>query len=244
VTPLLEVEGLIKRFGGVAAVDGCSFAVETGTITALIGPNGSGKTTAFNLITGYLHADAGTVTYAGARVRRPDPTGLYRTGLSRTFQRARVFPELTVRENLAVAIQQPSRSLLRRSMSDSDYARGSELLAEFGLAAMADDRAGSLSFGQRKLLEFAAVLMGSPRLVLLDEPAAGVNPVMVETIERHVRTLNERGLTFLVVEHDMQLVMRLSDTVVVLDHGVTIAQGTPHEIQTDPRVLDAYLGTA
>ena len=244
MTPLLEVAGLTKRFGGVAAVDGCSFAVEQGTITALIGPNGSGKTTAFNLITGYLQADAGEVTYAGVRVRRPDPTALYRTGLSRTFQRARVFPELTVRENLAVAIQQPSLSLLRRSLSRSDSERADELLAEFGLSALADDKAGSLSFGQRKLLEFAAVLMGTPKLVLLDEPAAGVNPVMVETIERHVRALNERGLTFLVVEHDMQLVMRLSDTVIVLDHGVAIARGTPREVQTDARVLDAYLGTA
>jgi ABC-type branched-subunit amino acid transport system ATPase component len=228
----------------VAAVDACSFAVEEGSVTALIGPNGSGKTTAFNLITGYLSADSGSVTFAGRAVRRPDPTRLARAGLARTFQRARVFSELTVLENLAVALQQPWRSLLRQALGRTERERADALVEEFGLTRVAHDRAGSLSFGQRKLLEFASLLMGEPRLVLLDEPAAGVNPVMVEAIERHIRDLNTRGLTFLVVEHDMQLVMRLSDTVIVLDHGTTIATGTPLEMQKDPLVLDAYLGLA
>ena len=242
MTPLLAVEGLTKRFGGVAAVDGCSFAVEQGSVTALIGPNGSGKTTAFNLITGYLPADSGTVTFAGRTVRRPDPTRLARAGLARTFQRARVFPELTVLENLAVALQQPWKALLGRALGPVERRRAEALLEEFSLTRVARDRAGSLSFGQRKLLEFASLLMGEPQLVLLDEPAAGVNPVMVETMERHIRDLHARGLTFLLVEHDMHLVMRLSDTVIVLDHGTVIAAGPPLEVQRDPIVLDAYLG--
>jgi ABC-type branched-subunit amino acid transport system ATPase component len=242
MTSLLAVEGLTKRFGGVAAVDGCSFAVEQGSVTALIGPNGSGKTTAFNLITGYLPADSGTVTFDGRTVRRPDPTRLARAGLARTFQRARVFPELTVLENLAVALQQPWKALLGQALGPVERRRAEALLEEFGLTRVARDRAGSLSFGQRKLLEFASLLMGEPQLVLLDEPAAGVNPVMVETMERHIRDLHARGLTFLLVEHDMHLVMRLSDTVIVLDHGTVIAAGPPLEVQRDPIVLDAYLG--
>ena len=242
MTTLLEVEGLSKRFGGVAAVDECSFSVEEGTITALIGPNGSGKTTAFNIITGYLKPDSGAIRFDGRWVKEPNPARLYRQGLSRTFQQARVFPELSVQENLVVAAGCSWLDLFGTRLTKTDRRRAGAMLEEFRLSGLAELPAAELSYGQRKLLEFAAVLMSQPKLVLLDEPTAGVNPVMIETMERHIRARYREGVTFLIVEHDMQLVMRLCDPVIVLDRGARIAMGTPAEVQVDPIVLDAYLG--
>jgi branched-chain amino acid transport system ATP-binding protein len=242
MSALLTVEGLRKHFGGVAAVDDCSLEVREGTITALIGPNGSGKTTAFNLITGYLRADAGRVRFAGQEFSPPHPTRLYRAGLTRTFQQARIFPDLTLVQNMVAAVQQPWTATFTPAVRRRERERALELLDEFGIARLAEERAGNLSYGQKKLLEFAAVLMGEPQLVLLDEPTAGVNPVLVEQIEERIRALNGRGLTFLVVEHNMNLVMRLCDPVVVLAQGTKLAEGHPDEVRSDPRVLDAYLG--
>jgi neutral amino acid transport system ATP-binding protein len=241
VTPILETVSLTKHFGGVTAVDNCSLMVEVGTITALIGPNGSGKTTAFNLITGFLPADSGQVLLDGRAVR-PRPASMVRHGMCRTFQQARVFSEMTVRENMVVASRPAWQSLLGRRVNAADRMRSTELLDEFNLGDKADSLAADLSYGQRKLLEFAAVLMAQPRLVLLDEPSAGVNPIVIEAMERHIRDRHAAGVTFLVVEHDMGLVMRLCDPVIVLDRGTPILTGPPAVVQDDPRVLDAYLG--
>jgi len=242
VSALLEVAGLRKHFGGVAAVDGCSLSVEAGTITGLIWPNGSGKTTVFNLVTGYVRADAGVILFRGRSVRRPNPGSLARRGLVRTFQQSRVFPQLSLVANMTLARPVRSWEFGRAAISREEGARAEELLEEFGLGSHSHVAAGELSYGQQKLLEFATVLMGRPKVVLLDEPTAGVNPVVIERITDHIRRLNEQGLTFLVVEHDMNVVMSLCDPLIVLDRGAKIAEGHPLEVQRNPAVLDAYLG--
>jgi ABC-type branched-subunit amino acid transport system ATPase component len=248
----LRIEGLVKHFGGVAALDGVSFAVEPGEIVGLIGPNGSGKTTLFNCVTGYLSPEPPSrVKWLGQDIigRRPDE--IARLGIVRTFQEARVFRAMTVIDGLLMALQQHQedrlwqRFLHARSISVLERAgrkRGAELLDMVGLSKFAHAPIGTLSYGQRKLFIFAAALIADPRIVLLDEPTAAVNPVIIDRIKVYVRELNRQGMTFLLVEHNMDFVMDLCHRVVVLDHGVRIAEGPPEVIQNDRRVIDAYFG--
>jgi branched-chain amino acid transport system ATP-binding protein len=253
MTALLEVEGVVRRFGGVSAVDGASFAVEEGSITSLIGPNGAGKSTLFNVVSGFLRADAGRVLLASRRIDRRPAYAIARAGLVRTFQTPRVLARLTVRENvllgaaghpgerLPLTILRPG-SVRRRERAARE--RADELLALVRLDGHADALASTLSGGQRKLLDFARAVMAGPRLLLLDEPMAGVNPTLRVQLLEHVLELREReGVTFLLVEHDLDVVMRASDRVVVMNEGSVIASGLPGTIRADARVLDAYLGT-
>jgi neutral amino acid transport system ATP-binding protein len=241
---LLEVEGLSKRFGGVTAVDACSLSLQPGSITGLIGPNGSGKTTVFNLITGFISRDSGDVRFNSQSIAGLGPDRIYGLGIARTFQLARVFPRLTALENMLVPVRRAGiRGLFSRGQWNDEKARAMEMLTFMDISHVASALSGSLSYGQRKLLELAAVMMARPQLVLLDEPAGGVNPALLDRIAEHIRQLNTQGVTFLLVEHNMPFVMRLCQDVVVLQRGRVIASGTPTEVRGNPAVLDAYLGT-
>lgn len=243
MTLLLRTEHLSKRFGGITAVDDCSIEVQEGSVTGLIGPNGSGKTSLFNLITGIYKTDKGDVYLSGRRVTGLPGHKLCHMGLSRTFQITRLFWDMTVLENMIVPVRQVGfRSLLGPGMYKYEEERAMGLLERVGLEFLRDEVARKLSFGQQKLLELAAVLMSEPDLVLLDEPAGGVNPSMIRFIMDLIKSLNDEGVTFLVVEHNMGVVMELCEHIVVLDQGRIIAEGPPHIIQEDSAVLEAYLG--
>ena len=241
--PLLEVKGLEKRFGGVHAVDDASFAVPEGSITALIGPNGSGKTTIFNLIGGTMAPDAGEVWFDGQRIDGKPPWQRAHLGLGRTFQITRLFGEMTVLENVVAPLREFHLGLLgANAVSGREADRAGELLDFVGMRKYRDVRASALSYGQQKLVELAQILMLDPKLIMLDEPAGGINPTLIDRIGEMIRELNAGGKTFLIVEHNMPFVLGLCNPVLVLARGGTIASGTPDEIQRDPQVLDAYLG--
>jgi ABC-type branched-subunit amino acid transport system ATPase component len=218
--------------------------LQPGSITGLIGPNGSGKTTVFNLITGFIRQDGGDVRFNGDSITGLDPNRIYGLGIGRTFQLARIFPRLTALENMLVPVRRSGlRALFSRAQRHDEQARAMDMLAAMDISHVAGLLGGSLSYGQRKLLELAAVMMARPQLVLLDEPAGGVNPALVERIGAHISDLNRQGVTFLLVEHNMPFVMGLCQDIVVLDRGAVLAQGTPAAIRGNAAVLDAYLGS-
>ncbi len=240
---LLQATDVSKAFGGIQALNACSISVEQGSITGLIGPNGSGKTTLFNVITGYERADTGTVEFKGANISHFGPDRIFAMGIGRTFQLTRIFPRLTVTENMHVAIKRKGiASLLGRWSASSEHDRALELLEFVGLTHLKDEPGGSLSYGQRKLLELAFILVAEPQMVLLDEPAGGINPTLIGQLGDRIRELNRRGMTFLIVEHNMEFVMGLCNRVMVMHRGAKLAEGTPENVRSNPAVLEAYLG--
>lgn len=244
MTALLDARGVVKRFGGLTAVDGVDISVSAGEMVGLIGPNGSGKTTLFDCLSRVSSLDAGSVTFDGVDITRHRPHQVARLGLARTFQLIRVYRELTVSENMELSIQWGRVGTARLfGRTDRATRRRVESLLEFLLLApLRDERASALSGGQRRLLEIGMALMSEPRLVLLDEATSGVNPTLVAEIADRLREVNANGVAILLVEHNVRFVAELCHRVVVLDRGARLAEGTPRQVMEDPAVIEAYFG--
>jgi ABC-type branched-subunit amino acid transport system ATPase component len=249
---VLEVSDIRVQFGGVKAVDGASIGVSAGSITSMIGPNGAGKTTLFNLISGAIKSDSGKVIFQGEEIQGLHPHQIAHRGMVRTFQGAKVIKRLSVLDNVMLGGQDnPGEGLIgffrpsaRAKYEESARIRAMELLSQVGIERFANEYAGILSGGQRKLLDLARALMAQPKMLLLDEPFAGVNPTLVEKLIEVINNLRkERELTFLLVEHDLETVMNISDKVIVLAQGKVIADGLPRSIYENESVIDAYLGS-
>ena len=249
--PILVADGVVRSFGGLDAVDVSHFEVQRHSITALIGPNGAGKSTFFNLLTGFDSAQEGEGMFNGKELKGMSSAQVARAGMVRTFQLTKALSHMTVIENMRLGAQNQGGETLGRALlaplwkkrEAETTAQAEELLTRFKLIEKRDEYAGSLSGGQRKLLEMARALMAKPSLVMLDEPMAGVNPALTESLLDHIVKLREEGVTVLFVEHDMHMVRRISDWVVVMAEGRIIAEGDPHVVMRDPAVQDAYLGT-